>query len=100
MIPDKKNRDAWWAFLEGAPESVWDPSRSMKHGKQRRGEGHGGAFTQYLGLIIPPNETPATQWSPSVTPPDDDTPRKPRELFPTQLFQIDHVCLFLLSDMA
>jgi len=73
MIPDKKNRDAWWAFLEGAPESVWDPSRSIKHGKQRRGEGHG-----------------ATQWSPSGTPPDDDTPRKPRELLPTQLFQIDH----------
>jgi len=72
MIPDKKNRDAWWAFLEGAPESVWNASRP-KHGKQRGGESHG-----------------ADQLSPSVTPSDDDTPRKPRELSPIQLFQIDH----------
>jgi hypothetical protein len=92
MIPDKKNRDAWWAFLEGAPESVWNPSRP-KRGKQRGGESHGGPFTPYLGLILPPNETLATQPSPSVTPSEDDTPRKPRELLLIQLLQIDHVCL-------
>jgi len=41
-------------------------------------------------------EPPATPQSSSVTP-DDDTPQKPRELSPTQLFHIDPVCLSLLD---
>jgi hypothetical protein len=71
MIPDKKNRDAWWAFLEGAPEFVWNPPRSMKHGNEHSGQWHGGPFNIVL---------------------KDDTTQKPRELSPTELFQLDHVC--------
>ncbi|KAI0254667.1 hypothetical protein BJV78DRAFT_1279781 [Lactifluus subvellereus] len=67
MIPDKKNRDAWWAFLEGAPESVWNPPRSAKHGKEHAGQWRG-----------------ATQQPPCAT------PAEPRELSPTLLFQLDH----------
>ncbi|KAI0284245.1 hypothetical protein BGY98DRAFT_584873 [Russula aff. rugulosa BPL654] len=74
MIPDKKNRDAWWAFLDGAPESVWNPPRSIKQGNEHNGQRHG-----------------ATHHPPSVTPLDGDATQKPRELSPTQLFQLDHL---------
>ena len=96
MIPDKKNRDAWWAFLDGAPESVWNPPRSMKHGNEHSGQWHGGPFTLYSKLILPPNDPLATQ-PPSFTLLNDDATRKPRELSPTQLFQLDHVCFPDLS---
>lgn len=92
MIPDKKNRDAWWAFLEGAPESVWNPPRSMKHGNEHRGQRDGGPFTLCSKLILPPNDPSATHQPPFVAPLDDDTTQKPRELSPTQLFRLDHVC--------
>jgi len=60
MIPDRKNRDAWWAFLEGAPESVWNPSpRPTEKGKKRGGESHEGVFTPYSGHILPSNGTPS-----------------------------------------
>lgn len=58
MIPDRKNRDAWWAFLEGAPESVWNSSRPTEQRKKRGGERHEGAFTPYSGHILPSNENP------------------------------------------
>jgi hypothetical protein len=92
MIPDKKNRDAWWAFLEGAPESVWNPPRSTKHGNEHREQWHGGTFTLCSKLVLPPNDPSATHQLPSVTLLDDDATQKPRELSPTQLFQLDHVC--------
>ena len=99
MIPDRKNRDAWWAFLEGAPESVWNPSRPTEQGRKRGGGNHEGVFTTYSGQILPTPlmKPPATQQPSSVTPSDDGTPQKPRELTPMQLFYIDHVCLSLLD---
>ncbi|KAF9453048.1 hypothetical protein P691DRAFT_793511 [Macrolepiota fuliginosa MF-IS2] len=40
LMPDKKERDLWWAFLEGKPKSVWScPPRESKKknkGKQRQ----------------------------------------------------------------
>ena len=38
MVPEKKNRDAWWAFLEGAPESVWNPPKRAGRGKEWVGQ--------------------------------------------------------------
>ncbi|KAA1466715.1 hypothetical protein DENSPDRAFT_50235 [Dentipellis sp. KUC8613] len=35
LFPEKKDRDAWWSFLEGAPPSVWNPPRGPK--KQKGG---------------------------------------------------------------
>jgi hypothetical protein len=87
-MPDKKNKDAWWAFLEGAPESVWNPSRPIRNG---------GPFTSYSGLILPPTDPSATYRPPPITLLDDDATQKPRELSPTQLFQLDHVCLLPLA---
>jgi hypothetical protein len=69
MVPDKKSRDAWWAFLEGAPESVWNSSRPMKHGNERGEQLHGATH---------------------------QLTQKPRELSPTQLFRIDHRFSFQL----
>lgn len=59
IIPDRKNRDAWWAFLEGAPESAWNPSRPAGRGKQRGGENHEGVPTPYPGQIVLSNEIPS-----------------------------------------
>ena len=29
-MPDKKERDMWWAFLVGKPESEWNPPKKLK----------------------------------------------------------------------
>ena len=29
-MPDKKERDMWWAFLAGKPESDWNPPKKLK----------------------------------------------------------------------
>ncbi|KAF8272450.1 hypothetical protein EI94DRAFT_1796075 [Lactarius quietus] len=71
LVPEKRNRDAWWAFLEGAPESVWNPPK-MGRGKERLGQR--GITAQQL----------------CDTSPSDTTAWKPRELSPTLLFQVDH----------
>ena len=30
VMPEKKERDHWWAFLNGAPESEWNPVKKSK----------------------------------------------------------------------
>lgn len=35
IIPEKKDRDLWWAFLSGQPEEEWTPFKKGK-GKQKR----------------------------------------------------------------
>jgi hypothetical protein len=39
-MPDKRERDLWWAFVEGKPESEWNPPKRLPanrqiHGKQK-----------------------------------------------------------------
>jgi hypothetical protein len=29
-MPEKKDREMWWAFLSGKPESEWNPSKKAK----------------------------------------------------------------------
>ncbi|OBZ76465.1 hypothetical protein A0H81_03747 [Grifola frondosa] len=36
MMPDKKDREAWWAFLTGQPESVWNPPKKPKQSRYER----------------------------------------------------------------
>lgn len=36
VIPDKKERDLWWAFLTGQPQSVWDPPKKPKQPKNNK----------------------------------------------------------------
>jgi hypothetical protein len=94
MMPDRKNRDAWWAFLEGAPESAWNSSRPGKRGKEHGGQLHGSAFALHPQPILPPDYLLAIHQPPRVT------PQQPRELSPTLLFQLDHVRLSLLLDVT
>ncbi|KAF8897725.1 hypothetical protein BD779DRAFT_397876 [Infundibulicybe gibba] len=35
LMPDKKDRDLWWAFLSGKPESEWNPPKQPKQPKRR-----------------------------------------------------------------
>ncbi|THH16443.1 hypothetical protein EW146_g4209 [Bondarzewia mesenterica] len=37
LMPDKKERDAWWEFLAGSPSSVWDPPHVTKQAKPKGG---------------------------------------------------------------
>lgn len=30
LMPEKKDRDMWWAFLSGKPESEWNPSKKAR----------------------------------------------------------------------
>ncbi|TBU23505.1 hypothetical protein BD311DRAFT_703794 [Dichomitus squalens] len=36
LMPDKKERDLWWAFLAGRPESEWNPPKKPKQPKPSR----------------------------------------------------------------
>ncbi|KAI0751527.1 hypothetical protein C8Q80DRAFT_1157788 [Daedaleopsis nitida] len=36
LVPDKKERDLWWAFLAGRPESEWNPPKKPKQPKLSR----------------------------------------------------------------
>lgn len=35
-MPDKQERSAWWEFLAGKPESVWNPPKKPKALKQKK----------------------------------------------------------------
>lgn len=52
-MPEKKDRDAWWSFLSGAPPSVWDPPRQPKAEKKKGrhssvGSGYGYGQSEYV----------------------------------------------------
>ncbi|TFK92826.1 hypothetical protein K466DRAFT_538980 [Polyporus arcularius HHB13444] len=36
MMPDRKERDLWWAFFAGRPESEWNPPKKPKQPKPTR----------------------------------------------------------------
>ncbi|KAI0728676.1 hypothetical protein C8Q72DRAFT_875595 [Fomitopsis betulina] len=40
VIPDKRERDLWWAFLAGQPQSAWDPPKKPKQPKNTRWGGY------------------------------------------------------------
>ena len=42
IIPDKKDRDAWWAFVSGEPETVWNPVKKPKVPKAPKPKGNMG----------------------------------------------------------
>jgi hypothetical protein len=47
LVPDKMDREAWWAFLDGAPEAAWNPPNARKQNKQHRQRGRA-RFTNNL----------------------------------------------------
>jgi hypothetical protein len=49
VMPDKKERDLWWTFLAGSPESDWNPPKKPKKmSKKNRSSGHMLAFCDEL----------------------------------------------------
>ncbi|KAI0307188.1 hypothetical protein B0F90DRAFT_1686026 [Multifurca ochricompacta] len=72
MMPDRKNRDAWWAFIEGAPESVWNPPRMVGQGTECNLQWHAAAQPCCITTF------------------DNVAPQRPRELSSALLFQLDH----------
>lgn len=43
IIPDRKERDAWWAFISGQPEPEWNPPKKPKalSARQQRQQRYG-----------------------------------------------------------
>lgn len=35
-MPDKKERDRWWAYLEGRPDTEWNPPKKSKQSQAKR----------------------------------------------------------------
>jgi hypothetical protein len=67
QLPDKRDRDKWWQFLKGAPESVWNPPKRPKVDKERRRQ-HGRDQPRDDGL------GPWTPVNPPVTAVTDPAP--------------------------
>jgi hypothetical protein len=105
VMPDKRERDLWWAFIEGRPESDWNPP------KQPQVRGNAIKRRRMHGFPDDPVDGPdehdwrsvhdarevqlADPSDPLETPlpleiPDADQ-NKPREPTPSLLRWIDHV---------
>ncbi|KAF7798895.1 hypothetical protein EIP86_010123 [Pleurotus ostreatoroseus] len=41
LMPDRKDRDAWWAFLTGRPEAEWNPPKKPKGQKNKPPHNYG-----------------------------------------------------------
>lgn len=68
-IPDRKERDHWWAFLSGRPESEWNPPKKPKkqnNRNERYGDYNRGmrGFSAEAGV---PEHPSASQAGPSYT---------------------------------
>lgn len=52
VMPDKKERDLWWKFLAGLPESDWNPPKKPKKASlsKNRFSGHMRAFCDEPGV--------------------------------------------------
>ncbi|KAJ7590883.1 survival motor neuron interacting protein 1-domain-containing protein [Mycena floridula] len=100
LMPDKNERDLWWAFLEGKPESEWNPPKQSKPKSRMRAftpeaEADGASETWHindegeveLALKVDPAESLPTP------PPGDSQPTepscKPRPPTPMLLKHVD-----------
>jgi hypothetical protein len=96
-MPYFRERDLWWAFLSGQPESRWNPPKATKSKSKK--QNMSAIPTVRTVDAVPTEIGPA---SVSDLPPDGDLPvaiLKPPYLTPTLLKQIDPVslvCLFVL----
>ena len=99
MIPEMRNRAAWWAFIAGAPEHEWNPPKKPKVEKDKNkfGKGMRGFADQEdcpdgLEEVEAEASLPTPHGTPS--PPDHppgDGSRTLREPTPTMLRLIDEV---------
>ena len=116
-MPDKGERDLWWAFIEGRPESDWNPPKRpqlrKKATKRRRmrafsddsldGPDERDQWNVYdareVQLLDPsePLETPLPLETPSASSP---TQKRPREPTPSLLRRVDHVRPYAIQMMT
>jgi hypothetical protein len=93
-MPDKKDRDLWWAFLSGRPEEEWNPPKKPKIHKTRQRLQPTRAFAgddETVLLYGVPQTDIAVQGSPA---PDEQLMPQflPREPLPSLVKCIDEVC--------
>ncbi|PFH51367.1 hypothetical protein AMATHDRAFT_59071 [Amanita thiersii Skay4041] len=58
IMPDKKERDLWWAFLSGKPESEWNPPKKSKASKLTQ------KTKSYDTQSVPTDEEPTLPYDP------------------------------------
>lgn len=88
-MPDKKERDLWWAFLSGRPEREWNPPKKPKvHKAQRLQSNRAFAEEEETVLLY---EVPQVD---AATAPSEQLLFRPvaREPVPSLLKSIDEVC--------
>ncbi|KAF8640085.1 hypothetical protein AX17_001325 [Amanita inopinata Kibby_2008] len=106
-MPEKKERDLWWAFLSGEPESTWNPPKTTKVQKpKKRKFQHAFADDEETVLLY---ELPQTDvdiqeaCSPELTTSEEPLSSpvleqsRAREPVPSLLKRIDEACLFFLN---
>ncbi len=88
-MPDKKDRDLWWAFLSGKPEREWNPPKKPKvHKAQKLQSNRAFAEEEETVLLY---EVPQTD---AATASSEQLSPRPvaREPVPSLLKCIDEVC--------
>lgn len=93
-MPDKKDRDLWWAFLSGRPEREWNPPKKPKihkmHQRLQPTRAFAGDDETVLLYEVPQNDG-AVQGS--AAPDEQLIPQfLPREPLPSLVKFIDEVC--------
>ncbi|KDR83932.1 hypothetical protein GALMADRAFT_54455 [Galerina marginata CBS 339.88] len=58
LMPDKKDRDMWWAFLSGRPDSEWNPTKKSK-GKLKKLQSLGQGMRAWTDADDPAQNVPA-----------------------------------------
>jgi hypothetical protein len=91
-MPDKKDRDLWWAFLSGKPEIEWNPPKKPKvHKAQRVQSNRAFAEEEETVLLYEVPQTDAATSEPRPV---------AREPVPSLLKYIDEVCMPQCSQFA
>lgn len=115
IMPDKRDRDCWWAFLAGKSEAEWNPPKKPKMIKAR--DRYGRAMRGYseepgpdiqeetwrvneegeveLAVATDPTDSLPTPSGSPAPPESISTKLKPREPTPALLRHIDEVSVFL-----
>ena len=88
IMPDKKERDLWWAFLSGRPEREWNPPKKSKNYKTHQ-------RLQSIRAFSGDDETVLLYEVPQGSPAPDEQPTPefvPLEPLPSLVKCIDEVC--------
>ena len=119
-MPDKRERDCWWMFISGRPETEWNPPKKPKSEASFR---RGRRYSPQYSPEFAEDDTVQETWhinnegevelqgdaveslpTPSGTPAPPDLPesitrdQSPREPTPSVVSQLDHVGLHIASQ--